>query len=613
MKQNGQSSVIRVCDQLPRCANNALSRMRGFVPVIERAVQIFAISIGAVFLVSAVIYLYLGRVTLLWTGDLWDVYAFARKHTWLQSALLKQDVHVKFFPRIICLANLRFFHGDSQMLFSAGVALLFTTVSLLLIAVWRDKGVSLTAKSLGTLVILLGNFWMGRANITANGEFNCENSLAMSGAALAFLLVAKTRRSWTTIASVLCAGFIASFSFGTGLAIWPTLLLLAWCLRLPRRTIALLGISAVAAAVIYEVLPVLPFTWPKPSELSLGNPMGGLTEFCRLVGSPVLYTIAAWRPRNTLTGLDQSFNIALWSGLAGLTLAGIVVIPRIFRRDLGKIGLESTGLSLLIFNLFALTLIGMGRLKSFDLAPFAPRYLFWSSLFWTGLILLAIERAEYVKRGKWPVLLLPLTIAGFAWPAHYQAWFWCKSAQITYDKDATAMINGVVDTQRKQMVLHQFKQIFEERFRKAWELRARRLDVFADGLQDWIGRREADVFGARHRLEGLHGQCRIDGLGECDNGAPAARVSGQAVKHKQSIPWMLVIIDSNGVIRGVARSAPISPLVNRTLYQSKFTDKIGFVGYIREYNPELQYVVRSADNATLSDEVIPVQHQLLLR
>jgi len=151
--------------------------------------------------------------------------------------------------------------------------------------------------------------------------------------------------------------------------------------------------------------------------------MGGLTEFCRLVGSPVLYTIAAWRPRNTLTGLDQSFNIALWSGLAGLTLAGIVVIPRIFRRDLGKIGLESTGLSLLIFNLFALTLIGMGRLKSFDLAPFAPRYLFWSSLFWTGLILLAIERAEYVKRGKWPVLLLPLTIAGFAWPAHYQAWF----------------------------------------------------------------------------------------------------------------------------------------------------------------------------------------------
>jgi len=109
MKQNGQSSVIRVCDQVPRCANNALSRMRRFAPVTERAVQIFAISIGAVFLLSGVVYLYLGRITLLWAGDLWDVYFYAWKHTWLQSALLKQDNHVKFFPRAICLANLRFF------------------------------------------------------------------------------------------------------------------------------------------------------------------------------------------------------------------------------------------------------------------------------------------------------------------------------------------------------------------------------------------------------------------------------------------------------------------------------------------------------------------------
>lgn len=174
--------------------------MHVFASAAERAVQILAISIGAVFLVSAGIYLYLGYVTFLWTGDLWDVYAFAWKHTWLQSALLKQDSHVKFFPRIICLANLRFFHGDSEMLFFAGLGLLFITVSLLLIPVWRDKGVSLTAKSLGTLVILLGNFWMGRGTITANGEFNCENSLTMSGAALAFLLLGKTRRSWTTMA-----------------------------------------------------------------------------------------------------------------------------------------------------------------------------------------------------------------------------------------------------------------------------------------------------------------------------------------------------------------------------------------------------------------------------
>jgi hypothetical protein len=585
--------------------------MHRFAPGAERVVRIFAILIGAVFLVSGVVYLYLGRVTLLWAGDLWSVYAFAWNHTWLQSALLKQDAHVKFFPSSICLANLRFFHGDDvQMLFFAGLGLLFITVSLLLIPVWRDKTVSVTAKTLSTLVVLMGNFWMGRASITANGEFNCDTSLAMGGAALAFLLIVKTRCSWTVTAIVVFAGFVASFSFGTGLAIWPTLLLLAWCLRLPLRTIVLFGISALAAAVIYEVLPALPSVYgvQKASDVSLGNPMVALTEFCRLVGSPVLYTIAAWRGAKTLTDLEQSFSIALWSGVAGLALAGIAVIPRILHRDLGKSGLENTGISLLIFNLFALTLIVLGRLRSFNLVPFAPRYLFWSSLFWTSLILLGIERAERLQWGRWPTLLLPFAIAILAWPAHYQAWFSCKNAQFMYDKDATALINGAFETQRIQMVPPQFKQIFEERIHLASQLRARRLDVFADGLQDWIGLNEADVFGARHRPEGLRGQCSIDALGQCDNGAPAARVSGQAFKHEQSIPWTLVITDSNGVIRGVARSARISPFTNRMFYQSKFTANIGFVGYIRDYNPKLRYVVRSADNLTLSDEQIPVQH-----
>ena len=346
-----------------------------FVPAAERAIQIFAIVFGAVFLVSGVIYLYLGRVTLLWGGDLWDVYAFAWNHTWLQSALLKQDNHVKFFPRSICLANLRFFHGDVQMLFFAGLGLLFITVSLLLIPVWRDKTVSLSAKTLSTLVVLMGNFWMGRASITANGEFNCEDSLAMCGAALAFLLIEKTRCSSTTTAAVVGVGFLASFSFGTGLAIWPTLLLLAWCLRLSRQTIVLLVISALAVAVIYEVLPVLPSYAPKVSEVSLDNPMGALTEFCRLLGSPVSHIIAAWRGTKPFKDLSQSFSIAL-SGAAGLTLAGIVIIPRILRRDLGNSRLESTGLSLLIFNLFALALIAVGRLKWFGLLPFSPRYLF---------------------------------------------------------------------------------------------------------------------------------------------------------------------------------------------------------------------------------------------
>src|ERR1043166_10262516 len=183
--------------------------MHRIAPVFERAVQILAPSSGRVFLPSGICFFYLGRVSLVWGGDLWDVYAFASNHSWLRSALFKQDAHVKFFPKSICLANLRFFHADEvQMLFFVGMGLLLLTVWLLLIPIWRDKTISLTAKTLSILVVVLGNFWMGRASITASGESNCEDSLVMCGAALAFLLIAKTPCSWIVTAIVMCAGFV---------------------------------------------------------------------------------------------------------------------------------------------------------------------------------------------------------------------------------------------------------------------------------------------------------------------------------------------------------------------------------------------------------------------
>jgi hypothetical protein len=144
-------------------------------------------------------------------------------------------------------------------------------------------------------------------------------------------------------------------------------------------------------------------------------------------------------------------------------------------------------------------------------------------------------------------------------------------------------------------------------YRVADQLRARRLDMFADGLQDWIGLSEANLFRGRHKPEGLTGRCNVAALVQCDNGAPAARVMGQASREGHSIPKTLVIVDPTGVVRGVARcSSPISPFINRTFYLGKSTTN-WFLGYIRDYDPQLKYAVRSADNGVLSEEKIPVQ------
>ena len=211
-------------------------RMHKLAPVAERALQIGAILLASLFAISGVLYLCLGYspVTHL---DYWRIYEFALNHTWLESALHKHAEHVIFFPSFFWLADLRFFYGKQLPLFLVGLTLLFLTVALLLVPVWCDKTVNLTAKVMATLTVIVGNFWMARSPIIASAGFNCICSLLMASAAFAFVLLpsmgaSSFRRFWAITLLVVSAGFVASFSFGTGLATWPTLLVLAWCLRL---------------------------------------------------------------------------------------------------------------------------------------------------------------------------------------------------------------------------------------------------------------------------------------------------------------------------------------------------------------------------------------------
>ena len=137
-------------------------------------------------------------------------------------------------------------------------------------------------------------------------------------------------------------------------------------------------------------------------------------------------------------------------------------------------------------------------------------------------------------------------------------------------------------------------------------MRLRRLDMFAQGLQDWIGLNQASSFAGHLKSEGLRGRCSVNALVQCDDGAPAARVIGQAWKGGGLVPETLVITDPSGVIRGVARSSTINPFINRVFYRDKLNLN-QFVGYIRDYDPQLEYGVRSADEGIVSVEKIPVE------
>src|SRR5207244_6560748 len=148
--------------------------MHKFALVAERAVQICATLAAFAFLASSVVYLYLGR----WTvthQDYWWIYDFYLNHSLIESALLTYAHHSLFFPSFLSQADLRFFHGNQLPLFLAGLALLLITVGLLLVPVWRDKTVGLTAKILSKLVFIVGNFLLTQVFIYIYGTYVSVN------------------------------------------------------------------------------------------------------------------------------------------------------------------------------------------------------------------------------------------------------------------------------------------------------------------------------------------------------------------------------------------------------------------------------------------------------
>ena len=162
--------------------------MPKFAVVTETAAQLWAALAAFVFVISGVVYLYLGH----WPvthQDYWRIYDFCLNHTWLESALLKHNSHSLFFPSFLWLADLRFFHGKQLPLFFAGLALLFITVTLLLVPVWRDKTVGVSSKIIATLVVIVGNFWMARGAITESGGFNSMCSLVTASLGVAVFVL----------------------------------------------------------------------------------------------------------------------------------------------------------------------------------------------------------------------------------------------------------------------------------------------------------------------------------------------------------------------------------------------------------------------------------------
>ena len=578
----------------------------------ERVAQTLLAVVASGFLLSALVYLYGGRWIVTFQ-DYWLIYDTCLEHSWLESALIKINNQSVFFPSFIWLADLRFAHGNQELLFFAGMVLLFGTASLLVIPFWRDRTISLTTKLEASLVVTVATFWMGRASITTSGGFNCICSMAVGGAVTAILCLGNAQTGSTQSLrwyfAVIGFAFLASFSFGTGLAVWPTLLVLGLSLRLSWRSIGVIFVGGLAAFVIYFLLPGQTGRGTSPSMAASLLPMGGkiLRYLCMLIGAPFLSSQVAWSSVKISNELAATSLFCFLCGLGGLVCAGLVVAPRILRRNLPRSPVQIAAIGLVLFSLFVMVFIVLGRVEHFRTHPFellAPRYLFWSSLFWAGLMLTLILAVSTAKWLHWPVLVVTLAVPILAFPLHYKEGLHWRHAQYLAECAATSLINDVRDEKQTKILFRDPEQVY----RLAPKLRAERLDMFAAGYQDLIGQREIALFGGRRGSEGFEGKFEVKGLVKDADDKTAAKVTGWSLKREGMTPTVVVLIDSEGVICGVARSWKTDALMSRVFYGGAFS-RIGFLGYIRNYDPKQRYLARCVGDEMLSDEYVVVQGQ----
>jgi hypothetical protein len=375
----------------------------------------FAYALYAIRVVSRLRY-----TTVHW--DFWLLYDHLLEDPFPGNVFAPQNGHSMLLPGLIWLANMIVFRGDETPLFAIALALLISIAALLLYAVLRDRGLGCAERSLFVVTALGATFWLARVGILVSGGFTIICALPILGLLVGALALTpvdaagsrRPARWWAAWAGALTA----SFSFGTGLAAWPALGMVAWARREPWRKLGGWCLGTLACTLL--ALTVLPRSLPGGGEAGptiVLAPLESLKYWLQLIGSPAANTWAGMLHAEEFDPL-----LGLCSGIAGASLAGWG-LSRAWRQRRQLTRAEWIGAALVAFNAIAAALVAVGRTSFFRYYPqnvFSDRYLWWTAYFWMGLVWLLARSgpARPALRARLHLIVTLLVLAGL-WPAHW--------------------------------------------------------------------------------------------------------------------------------------------------------------------------------------------------
>ena len=528
-----------------------------------------------------------------------------------ENALQLENGHRPILPILVSIAEIHWFSASQVLQLAVGGGCAFLMAATLGIAAWRAPNSTVSIRAACVAIGGIGIFWLGNARMLLHGNellhVYLPGFFLLLGALSVHRAAYGSSVAWMGAATVCC--LCATFSFGSGIASFPALAIVAWISRVPLRSIGVLGLGIAAALVTY--LWILPGNDGVRGMLEF-QPIDSTAAAMRWIASPwinawlgyaepPLYPwmsstashgwIAQWLSASA-SAIQSTLQIdirqtgALLFGLAGFGVATIIVGNHVIRRE-PQSPIQCLALTLVLFACATSIIIGMGRAHNFEVNPddvFADRYLPWSCMFWLGLAILLLLKADLT--GRWTratALMVALAIPLGLMPSH-RAWAgWGEAVYRIGQQAGAAAISNVVDV---RVFPNDDSAATMDVLRTLDLLQQRRLAMFSTAGATMLG--ETITVGVS-ALDAAISIDNIEPVTDARGGQPAAHIRGIVTSgiRKISDEGTLVFLDDSDQIAGYALLSFVGD--ERSALRINIPRKRGFDGYIRNYSPEKQY------------------------
>lgn len=379
---------------------------------------------------------------------------------WPRNVLASDNGHREILPNLVRYAELVWLQGNQWLQIITGMLLAVLSLAGMACILRRDAAAPVV-RAAGVLTAALSLFWVGSQRVLthANETVHAYLITALLVAGVAALL----RGGGRGVAMAALCGIAATFSFGSGVAVFVGFAAVLVVRRAPWQHWLVLAAGAALAVGVHLGMG----NTGMRSDIVLA-PLRQLDLLLRWLASPFIY--AAWplldpaiaqqlpvAPlRATAMGVASGYQSvfgpvmgARWPHLL-LGLAGVSTLLAMswqsWRRGRTASAGEVVALALAWFGLAVGGLIALGRMGYFFEYPdqlSAPRYVLWSWLFWCGLVLWAVVRIGPRRPRRTAGLVLLMTLALL--PSTVWMGMLGLGMQRVASATATAVAAGVVD------------------------------------------------------------------------------------------------------------------------------------------------------------------------